>query len=92
MGNPLREITLSQKAYWELLRKQLNLLGTWNSSYSDLPLNDWKQSIRSMEQGKLDVKPFITHRLTLEQCPDALAMMRDKTEFYNKVMIEIDPA
>jgi len=92
MGNPLREMTLSQKAYWELLRKQLNLLGTWNSSYSDLPLNDWKQSIRSMEQGKLDVKPFITHRLTLEQCPDALAMMRDRTEFFNKVMIEMNPA
>ena len=92
MGNPLREITLSQKAYWELLRKQLNLCGTWNSSYSDLPLNDWKQSIRSMELGKLNVKPFITHSLTLEQCPDALAMMRDRTEFFNKVMIEMNPA
>lgn len=90
MGNPLREMTLSQKAYWELLRKQLNLCGTWNSSYSDIPLNDWKQSIQSMAQGKLSVKPFITHRLTLEQCPEALVMMRDRTEFFNKVMIEMN--
>ena len=90
MGNPLREMTLSQKAYWELLRKQLNLCGTWNSSYSDIPLNDWKQSIQSMAQGKLNVKPFITHRLTLEQCPEALVMMRDRTEFFNKVMIEMN--
>ena len=90
MGNPLREMTLSQKAYWELLRKQLNLCGTWNSSYSDIPLNDWKQSIQSMAQGKLNVKPFITHRLTLKQCPEALVMMRDRTEFFNKVMIEMN--
>ena len=90
MGNPLKEMTLSQKAYWALLRKQLNLCGTWNSSYSDIPMNDWKVSIRSMAEGKLNVRPFITHRLGLEQCPDALVMMRDKTEFYNKVMIEIN--
>ena len=90
MGNPLREITLSQKAYWALLRKQLNLCGTWNSSYSEIPLNDWKTSIRYMAQGKLQLEPFITHRLTLEQCPAGLIMMRDRTEFFNKVMIRMD--
>jgi L-iditol 2-dehydrogenase len=87
MGNPLKEVTISQKAYWVLLRRQLNLCGTWNSTYSDLPHNDWKMALQYMSLGKLQLKPFITHRIPLEGCPDALSMMRDKSEFYNKVMI-----
>lgn len=86
MGNPLGEMKLSQKGYWELLRKQLKICGTWNSSFVSLPKNDWVLAIRAMEQGKLNVKPFITHRFPLEQGKEALEMMRDRKEFYNKVM------
>ena len=32
MGNPAGDMTLTQKGYWEILRKQLTLKGTWNSS------------------------------------------------------------
>lgn len=90
MGNPVREIILSQKAYWELLRKQLKISGTWNSSYNSLPRNDWELSIRYMSQGRLNVSSFITHKIPLQGCPDALKMMRDKSEFYNKVMIVME--
>lgn len=90
MGNPAGEMKLSQKGYWELLRKQLKILGTWNSSYSPIPKNDWDLAIRHMDTGKLDVKPFITHRLVLAKCVEALAMMRDRTSFFNKVMFIID--
>ena len=47
MGNPIKEMTLSQKAYWEILRKQLTLKGTWNSSYSDKK-NDWVAALGAM--------------------------------------------
>lgn len=90
MGNPIREMTLSQKGYWELLRKQLKISGTWNTSYNGFPKNDWALSVSYMSQGKLKVSPFITHRFPLQDCPAALKMMRDKTEFYNKVMIVMD--
>jgi len=86
MGNPMGEMKLSQKGYWELLRKQLKIFGTWNSSYVSLPKNDCKLAIRAMEQGRINVKPFITHRFSLNDCNKALDMMRDRTEFFNKVM------
>ena len=86
MGNPAGEMKLSQKAYWELLRKQLKIVGTWNSSYVDLPKNDWKLSIEAMQSGKLDVKPFITHKIGLEEWEPVLEMMRDRSGFFNKVM------
>ena len=45
MGNPAGDIHIGQKKYWEILRKQLTLRGTWNSSFdpqrSDRMRNDW---------------------------------------------------
>ncbi|MGE5558445.1 MAG: galactitol-1-phosphate 5-dehydrogenase [Bacillota bacterium] len=86
MGNPAGDMILSQKAYWELLRKQLKIAGTWNSSYVALPKNDWVMALRAMETGRINVKGFITHAVPLEQAGEVLAMMRDRTAFYNKVM------
>lgn len=89
MGNPAADMKISQKAYWELLRKQLKIVGTWNSSYVSLPKNDWELAIRAMEQKKIDVKPFITHKFSLDDCNEALEMMRDRKSFFNKVMFTI---
>lgn len=86
MGNPACDMKLSQKAYWELLRKQLKISGTWNSSFVSLPKNDWNLAIDAMAQGRILVKFFITHRFPLEQCREALIMARDRTTFFNKVM------
>jgi L-iditol 2-dehydrogenase len=86
MGNPAGEMKLSQKSYWELLRKQLTIKGTWNSSFVSFPKNDWNLALQMMEKKALEVTPFITHRLKLDEIPDALRMMRDRTAFYNKVM------
>lgn len=86
MGNPAGDMTLSQKGYWEILRKQLTVVGTWNSYYADLPKNEWKLVLEAMASGQLEVKRFITHRVPLDGLHEALLMMRDRTAFYNKVM------
>lgn len=33
VGNPVSSMELSKDVYWKILRNQLTLLGTWNSSY-----------------------------------------------------------
>jgi len=85
MGNPIGDMTLKQKDYWEILRKQLKLYGTWNSSYTQQK-NDWQAAIDAMAAGKLNVKPFVTHRFDFKDCNEAFEMARDKKTFYNKVM------
>lgn len=90
MGNPAGDMKLSQKAYWELLRKQLKISGTWNSSFVPIPRNDWELAVSAMAQGRINVKPFITHRFSLGQCNKALAMMRDRAVFFNKVMFTME--
>jgi len=90
MGNPMGDMKLSQHAYWELLRKQLKIMGTWNSSFTSLPKNDWELAIRAMELGRIHVKPFITHRFSLDAGIKPFEMMRDRKEFFNKVMLVME--
>lgn len=87
MGNPAGDMKLSQKAYWAILRRELKVCGTWNSSYAELPRNEWRLALDAMASGQLNVKPLITHRVSFDALPDALVMMRDKNAFHNKVML-----
>lgn len=91
MGNPAGEVTMSQNTYWQILRKELCINGTWNSSYNDV-VNDWHESITAMADGKLNVKPLITHKFPLSECNTAFKMMKNKTEFYNKVILNMQGA
>ena len=86
MGNPLGDMHLPQKVYWEILRKQLTVTGTWNSSYTATEDNDWTAALEAMSSGRLPVKPFVTHRFRFEEGNAAFAMVRERTSFYNKVL------
>ena len=83
MGNPAGSMALSQKAYWEILRKQLTLKGTWNSSFN-AARNDWKKAIAAMPE--LGLRELITHRYTLSQCNQAFDLLRNRNEFVVKAM------
>lgn len=87
MGNPGKEIVLSQQTYWKILRGELTLKGIWNSSYAERQ-NDWKSALKSVSEGNVNLKELITHKVPLEGVFDALKKMRDKTEFFCKVMID----
>ena len=86
MGNPSGDVVFSQNTYWHILRKELTVKGTWNSSYGEKN-NDWKESIKALSEGLINVKPLITHRYHLSECNRAFEMMKSGTEFYNKVML-----
>lgn len=89
MGNPPGDVNLKQSEYWHILRKELKISGTWNSSYNDVE-NDWKESLAAMAEGKINVKPLITHKYPLSECNKAFEMMRSRSEFYNKVILNMN--
>lgn len=86
MGNPAGDMKLTQKGYWEILRNNLTLIGTWNSYYANLPVNEWQLVLNFIASGKLRLDPLITHRVPIEGIGDALQMIRDRSEFSVKVM------
>jgi L-iditol 2-dehydrogenase len=85
LGNPAGDMTLTQKYYWEILRKQLTLKGTWNSSFSAAD-NDWRLAIQYMENGIFKLKELITDRFPFSACAEAFAAAADRDRFSVKVM------
>ena len=85
MGNPFGDMTLTQGTYSQLLRKQLTIRGTWNSSYNDAH-NDWRTALDAISRHIVDVRPLISHRYRLEDYKQAFDMILGRKEFYSKVM------
>ena len=86
LGNPEGAINLGQKSYWHILRKELQLLGTWNSSFT-AGNNDWRQAVWGMQTGILNPEPLITHRFSLVDYKKAFSLMHEKRGPYLKVML-----
>lgn len=87
VGNPKGDISLDKNTYWKILRKQITLNGTWNSSFTHEEDDDWHTVLRACADGSLNLRDLITHRLPFDQLEQGLRIMRDRTEFRNKVMI-----
>jgi len=85
MGNPYGDINISQKSYWHILRKQLTLKGSWNSMFNSFR-NEWRIVLDLIAGGKLPLENMISHRFKLEQCNEAFNVLKNRTEFINRVM------
>ena len=85
--------------YWKILRNQLRITGTWNSSFlgngngngEQSPVNgdeedDWKYVIKRLSAGSISPEKLITQKYDLKDIRRGFELMRDKTEDYIKVM------
>jgi len=86
MGNVSGDVLIPERTASAILRGQLTIYGTWNSSFTAVPKNEWQTALQFMASGRLDLKPLITHRFRLDQVDDAFDMMYNRREFFNKVM------
>jgi len=96
VGNPHSDMYFSKDTYWQILRKQMAVVGIWNSSFRqdspehDEKPDDWNYVLNRIAEGKLNPQNLITHRLELSELTTGLSIMRDKTEDYCKVMISME--
>ncbi len=88
LGNPDTDVTLSAELLSQLMRREVSIFGTWNSDYSAAGNDDdWSTVLQAMASGMLTLMPLITHKVPLVDGADILHKMRDKSEFYAKVLI-----
>lgn len=86
VGNPAGDMNLEKAAYWKVLRDQMTVMGTWNSSFTNDPADDWHYVIERLKQRRIVPEELITHRFLPEQLERGFHIMRDKTEDYIKVI------
>lgn len=87
VGNPKGDVALDKNTYWKILRKQVRLTGTWNSSFTHEKTDDWNTVVEACANGKLHLKELITHQLAFDELHHGLDVMKNKSEYRNKVMI-----
>ena len=84
IGNPGMDFRLGRETYWQILRKQLDVKGSWNSRYPA----DWQEAVAHAAALRLD--SLISHRLGFAELDAAFVSVREKGGRYMKVVVEMD--
>jgi len=90
MGNPEGDVVLNKNTYWKILRKQLQVSGTWNSSYEKDRKCDWTEVRDALANKDIEASSLITHLFSGYDLEKGLSLMNDHKEPYCKVMISWD--
>lgn len=86
MGNPSGDIIFNQNTYWRILRKQLKIVGTWNSAYDGANPSDWTDAADALAKNEVNVALLISHCFPQKELIKGLEIMREHQEPYCKVM------
>lgn len=87
VGNPESDVLLNKGNYWKILRKQLQVSGVWNSSFTHNENDDWNMTSDFITKGKINPSLQITHKFKFEELNEALELMKNKKQFSNKIII-----
>ncbi len=82
------DLVLPNKTLGKILRGELKIKGSWNSSIAPLPINEWKSALMFINSGKIKLGDLITHVMRLEDCQPAFDMMFNRTEMFTKVIFD----
>lgn len=93
MGNITDDLPLPQKLVSQILRKELQIIGTWNSIYRPDKPDDWKDALSLLATG-LNPSDLVTHWIKLTELPDILKSLHHhkigKKSFPSiKAMVEV---
>ncbi len=86
VGSATGDVDFNKARFEQLLRRQLTVKGSWNSYIKPFPVNEWQTVIDFLASGQLQAEPLISHKLTLEELPDALKWMYERKQFFSKVL------
>ena len=87
MGNPSDDVHLPRALAHEILRRQLTIKGTWNSTYAPGPPSDWHTALAGMRDERIQVGPLITHRFPLARVHDAFDMLTAGREIVGRAVL-----
>lgn len=93
LSNITDELLLSQKQVSQILRKELTLLGTWNSTFKKEGDDDWKDCLTLIINKDILPSQLVSHYVSLEELPDTLEKMykhKTKQEGFNCVKVAVD--
>ena len=79
MGNPVGDTQIALSQHSLILRKELTIVGIWNSHFFDIPINEWKVTVENLDNCKMIVTDLITHRSDLDGLPALCDGIHDRS-------------
>lgn len=86
VGNPYSDMQMEKNVYWKILRNQLVVAGTWNSSFMHEVFDDWHYVLERISRGRIKPEKMISHTYEMSVLKKGMFIMRDKTEGYIKII------
>ncbi len=71
MGIPYADINIERFYFEKIVRNELTIYGSWNAISAPFPGKEWSSTVHYMSTGQINVKPMISHKLSLEEGPEA---------------------
>ncbi|MGX7111583.1 galactitol-1-phosphate 5-dehydrogenase [Gemella cuniculi] len=87
LGIAYKDVTLKEKAFENIFRKELTLKGFWNSYSAPFPGREWSNAIDLISKNKIDVESLVTHKFSLRDVDKAFEMILGRNEPFGKVLI-----
>ena len=88
LGNIHGKFEMGEKDFSWILRKELKIYGTWNSSVVPRGDDDWTTVLNYMDR-ELIVKPLISDLVNLADGPDIFQSIINRKKFHNKVIFKV---
>lgn len=86
VGNPYSDMLLDKQVYWKILRNQLTVTGTWNSSFTGSKDDDWNIILELLKEKRISPEKIISHKLSMKELDRGFCIMRDKKQDYIKIL------
>ncbi|MCL2254612.1 MAG: galactitol-1-phosphate 5-dehydrogenase [Lachnospiraceae bacterium] len=86
VGNPHTDMNLVRNSYWQILRKQMTLKGTWNSSFIHDEEDDWHLALKLLGEKKISVSDLISHEFSPADLIKGFEIMHERRCDYIKIM------
>ncbi|MCC5466047.1 galactitol-1-phosphate 5-dehydrogenase [Pelosinus baikalensis] len=87
MGIPYGDVAISREHFEKIVRNELTVLGSWNAVSGPFPGKEWPTTLHFMKEGKIKVKPMVTHRISLDQIPETFEKIYKRDSFFGKVIV-----
>ena len=86
IGIPVGDVTVENKTFQHFLRQEVTLHGAWNSFGAPYPGRQWTVTLDALASGRLQCQFMITHELPISELPAMFEKIRNKSEFFSKIM------
>ncbi|MFI7443188.1 galactitol-1-phosphate 5-dehydrogenase [Nonomuraea indica] len=89
LGDLKGDVTIPRELISSLIRRELTVLGTWNSKITPVGRNEWTMVVSHLHRGSLQAAPLISHTPPLDDAPVVLAAMAERHMWTNKVVFAV---